>query len=383
MLIENVLVLTPDHGFEKGLVEIDGDKIAGVCLPDNPVLPLKSRGPILDGQGGFLVPGLIDTHFHGIRGRDFMEGTRGAFDHIAREQAKCGTTSICPATMTMPLSDIKKVLRQAARYESPEDGAAFEGVYLEGPFISPKKCGAQDPANIQSPDPALITELYELSKGRIKVIALAPEAPGAIEAINRFKDRISFALAHSAADFDKTNAALAAGLSRLTHTFNAMPSMLHRAPGPIAAAALDDKCLAELICDGYHVHPAMVKLAFRLFKKRIILISDSMMAAGMPDGQYELGGQDVFVKDKKAVLKDGTLAGSASTLLECVSTLINKMGIDPARAFYQASAVPAKAIGIFGKTGSIEAGKRADLLLLSPGYALSEVILRGRILPRA
>lgn len=336
---------------------------------------------IIDAKGNYVLPSLVDLHFHGAGGCDFMDGTQESLHKIAAYEARCGIGYMCPASMTMGKETLLKAFANAAGFVPGANEASLEGINMEGPFVSPQKAGAQNPQFVIAPDLKFFDEAYAQAKGLIKILALAPETEGALDLIAAVKDRVIASIAHTACTHDEARAALEAGASQLTHLYNAMPPLLHRSPGPIAACSDDPNCSAELICDGIHVHESMVRAAWRLFgEERIIMISDSMRATGLTDGTYDLGGLDVTVKGPRATLKDGTIAGSVSNLYECLKTAVLKMGIPLAAAVKAASYNPAVRLGIADRCGTLEIGKEASLLICTPDLKLCKVLLRGRVL---
>lgn len=339
-----------------------------------------SGGEVYDAEGAYVIPGLVDVHFHGCYGHDFCEGDAQAFDVIARYEASRGVTAICPATMTYPEDKLAAIMRAAAVYESPSDGASLVGINMEGPFISPDKIGAQNPAYVQEANVGMFRRLQKESRGLIKLVDIAPEEPGALDFISSVRDEVRVSLAHMCADYDTAAEAFRRGARHLTHCFNAMPSLHHRNPGPIAAAIDHPEVTPEIIADGVHIHPSMVRLAFSAFgDDRVVLVSDSMMATGLDDGEYSLGGQAVTVRGNLATLHDGTIAGSATDLMSCLRTAVLKMGIPLESAVKAASSNPAKAIGIHGDRGSIEVGKVADCVVLDQGtLEVRDVFVRGK-----
>lgn len=384
MLIRNGTVFCEDGRFRARDVRVEGDVIAelGEALP-------SGGEEVVDAEGCYVLPGLIDMHFHGCRGDDFCDGTEEAFDRIARYEAFLGVTSICPATMTLPLGELDRVLTAAKAYRARQERgealrgrAALIGVNMEGPFISPVKKGAQDAQYILPCSAAIARRFLLESGGLVKVLGLAPEegdAESVAAYIREISREVIVSIAHSNADYDTARAAFAAGASHVVHLFNAMPELLHRAPGVVGAAADEEAVTAELICDGNHVHPAVVRAAFRLFgASRVILISDSMRAAGLSDGTYTLGGQEVEVRGSRAVLAGSdALAGSVTPLPDCVRTAVLRMGIRLEDALLAATANPAKRLSVYDRRGSVSVGKTADLVLWERGLALREVILRG------
>lgn len=333
----------------------------------------------------YILPGLVDIHFHGCAGYDFCDGTAEAVRAIASYELTHGITSITPATMTLSeemLTDICTVCAAAVETENLKEGIplgeVLKGIYLEGPFISMEKKGAQNPAYIHKPDIGMLNRLQEAARGLIKIVAIAPETEGAIDCIREGREKYRFSIAHTCADYEKAKEAICAGAAHVTHLYNAMPPFSHRTPGVIGAAAEDTQTMAELICDGIHIHPSVVKSTFKLFgAERMVLISDSMMATGMEDGEYALGGQPVQVKGNLALLADGTIAGSATNLYDCMQTAV-KMGVPVEDAVRAASLNPSKAVGIADECGILKTGRRADILITDRKLNLHEVIKSGR-----
>lgn len=339
-------------------------------------------GDVLDAAGCYVIPGLVDVHFHGCLGADLCDGTGEALSTIARHEASRGVTAICPATMTYPEEKLAGIMRAAAAFAPTDDEAALVGVNMEGPFISPDKIGAQNPAYVQVPDAAMLRRLQEAAGGLVKLVDIAPEEEGALAFIDEMADEVRISLAHTTADYDCTRAAFEHGARQLTHLYNAMPPLHHRKPGPIPAAFERDDVTAELIADGVHIHPTMVRMAFRLFgDDRMVLISDSMRATGLEDGVYDLGGQDVTVRGNLATLADGTIAGSATDLAACLRWAVREADIPLESAVKAATANPARAIGVDAERGAIEPGKVADAVLLdAETLDVRHVVLRGRLL---
>ena len=374
-------------GFASADLTVKGGRIVAV-EPRGDVSPegegSSDTGEVLDARGCYVIPGLIDLHFHGCRGADLCDGTEDAIRTIARFEASRGVTAICPATMTYPEERLAAIMRAVRAFSPEADEAQLVGVNMEGPFISPDKVGAQNPAYVQEPDLAMLERLQEEAGGLVKLVDVAPEVPGALEFIAQASGAVRISLAHTCADYDCAREAFAMGARQLTHTFNAMPGLHHRNPGPIAAARECPEATVELIADGVHVHPAMVRLAFALFgADRVILISDSMRACGLADGTYDLGGQDVEVRGPRATLVDGTIAGSVTDLASCVRHAVREMGIPLADAVRAATLTPARALGIDGERGTLEPGKVADAVLLDrETLEVRAVVLRGTPLPR-
>ena len=247
---------------------------------------------------------------------------------------------------------------------------------MEGPFFSEKKKGAQNGAYLRNPDWEAFRHLYEISDGLIRIADLAPELPGAVAFTEKASKLCTVSVAHTDASYEEARAVYAAGATHLTHLYNAMPGIHHRKPGVIGAASECEQVYAELICDGQHVHPSAVRMAFCLFPERICLISDALRCCGMPDGQYTLGGQDVFLKDGIARLEDGTIAGSAATLYQCMQNAV-RFGIPRDEAIRSATIHPAMQLGCADRVGSIAVGKQADFVICDAELNRKEVWLRG------
>lgn len=333
----------------------------------------QDDGEIIDAEGLLVLPGLVDVHSHGAAGEDFSDGDPEGLKKILRYERSCGITSYCPTSMTFPKERLRQIFASIKGAQT-EEGAKVVGINMEGPFLDPVKKGAHVEEWITAPDAAFVRELNQDADGLVRLVTLAPNMDGAEEFIKEMHEEVCISLGHTAADYDCASRAMKLGAHHVTHLYNAMQPFGHRAPGLIGAAMDDPECMVEMICDGYHIHPSAIRAAFRMFgPERVILISDSMRATGMKNGTYELGGQEVTVKDRKAVLKDGTLAGSATNLYGCMCKAV-EFGIPLEQAIMAATANPARSIGIFDQVGSIRIGKQADLLLVSKNLELKRVI---------
>lgn len=360
-------IFNSDGKYIFGEVEIEKDKIISVNELDKEDLSDEEKSRK-------VIPGLIDIHMHGAAGKDICRCLMDELETVVEYEKRHGITSICPATMTLEENDLFGICRKVA--ECAKGRAEIKGIYLEGPFISYSKAGAQNSKHIRKPDIKLIKRLNAEANNLIKVVTVAPECEGAMQMINQIKedDICTVSLAHTEADCRQAADAFDAGASHVTHLYNGMKPMLHREPGVPGAAADDEKVTVELICDGIHVDPVMIRNTFRLFgRERVILISDSMEATGMEDGDYMLGDCNVKKQGNKATLPDGIIAGSVTNLYQC---MLNAMeyGIDEVSAVMAATKNPAKRIGIFDKVGSIEAGKNADIIVVDEKYKLLQVI---------
>lgn len=367
MIIGNAKVYT-DGSFRAASVRIEGGKIAAVGAPDTPF--------DVDARGNYLVPGFVDIHTHGAMNGDFSDGISSDLPKMSRYYLKNGVTSFLATTMTLKEQTLMPAMAAIGDFERPADGAKCAGIHLEGPFLSYSKRGAQAAENLHAPDAAMFHRLNAASGGKVRLVTVAPEEPGALEFIREISPICAVSLGHTAADYDTAMAAYRAGASHATHLFNGMPAFAHRAPG-VVGAAFDSGATAELICDGLHIHPALLRSAHRMFGRNFVAVSDSLRCAGMPDGRYELGGQPIEMKGGKAtLLGSDTLAGSSSNLLEEVKNLVS-FGICLEDAIYAVTAAPAKAARL-KDIGAIEAGKQADLLLLSPELEIISTYLNGQ-----
>ena len=383
MIIDHVKVFTEDKKFtDSGIVIKDGT-IEQVYTEGNRP---QTEDEILDGKGMYAIPGLIDLHFHGCKGDDFCDGSRDAIVRIAEYEASVGVTAIAPATMTLPVEELEQILRVAAEYKKgphSKKEADFVGINMEGTFISPAKKGAQDERNIIPCDVKVCERFLKASEGLVKFMGIAPEeSENAVAFIEEVKDKVNVSLAHTNADYDTAMAAFNAGADHAVHLYNAMPAFTHRAPGVIGAVYDSKHVMAEIICDGVHIHPAAVRATFEMMgEDRMILISDSMRAAGMPDGSYTLGGLDVNVVGNRATLaSDGAIAGSVTNLMDCMKTAVKTMNIPLETAVACATINPAKSLGIDAEYGSIRAGKKAHIVLMDQELNVQQVIKDGELL---
>lgn len=372
MLYKNALIFKSGRGFMPGSFRVEEGRFAEVMdgCPDD-------AGIDLEGQK--VIPGLIDLHSHGAMGADFSDGDYEGLKRMAAYLAGQGVTAFAPASMTLPYDVLARAFATAKqlRDEQPEGLSRLMGIQMEGPFFSEKKKGAQNADYLRLPDAEAIKALNDGCGGLVKIADVAPELEGAEEFIREVSKISRVSVAHTDADYDAAKMAFAAGARHLTHLFNAMPSIHHRNPGVIGAAAEREDVVAELICDGLHVHPSAVRMAFRLFPGRVCLISDALRCVGMPDGEYELGGQPVFLKDNIARLADGTIAGSASNLYTCMLNAIS-FGIPEDTAITAATLTPARELGCDDRLGSIEAGKLADFIICGEDLTRREVYIGGK-----
>ena len=375
MIIKSANVFSQDNTFIKGNVVVKDGRFSNI-LDATDVCANEQQ--IVDATDLYMIPGLVDIHFHGCKGADMCDGTKEVLDVITAYDASIGVTSICPATMTIPKDELLKVMKNAGEYEY-NGGAHLVGINMEGPFISASKKGAQAEENIMHCDYEYFCQLQDAAKGLIKLVDIAPEEPHAMEFIDQAHSEVVISLAHTASDYDTAKEAIEHGASHATHLYNAMPPLNHRNPGVIGAIRDSKKCHAELICDGVHIHPSVIRATFAMFgAKHMILISDSMRATGLEDGEYTLGGQPVTVKGNLATLHDGTIAGSATNLMDCMRFVVKEVGLPLETAVMCASVNPAKEIGIFDEVGSISVGKKADFVLLDKDLNIVSVYIDGK-----
>ncbi len=325
---------------------------------------------IYDAAGCYVLPGLFDIHMHGAVGEDFSDANPEGLLRITEYERSCGVTSFCPTTMSLgrdKLLEIFKTGRDAAE-QCPE----IYGFHMEGPFLNPKRKGAQKEEHIVKADKQLFDACFEASGCRIKKLTLAPEKDGALGLIKEVRDVVKVSLGHTEAEYDCASRAFREGASHVTHLFNAMPGLNHRQPGVIGAAYDNKEVYVELIADGVHVHDSVTRAAFSMFDGRVVLVSDSMRATGLDDGVYSLGGQSVQVNGKRAVLSDGTIAGSVTNLFDCMKHCI-EIGIPIEKAVTAATLTPALALGVEEQIGTIAVGRKADIVIADNTFRLLKV----------
>lgn len=374
MFYKNARIYCSDFQFHTGAFEVTDAGRFGAILPEN--VPADA----IDLNGATVIPGLVDVHIHGAMGADFSDGDVEGITKMAAYLASEGITSFTPASMTLPYETLKNAFAagKKLRDDRPEGCARLLGVQMEGPFFSEKKKGAQNGAYLKDPDFEAFKKLYDDCDGLIAIADVAPELPGAKEFVEKASKLCTVSVAHTDSDYDHAAAAFSAGACHLTHLYNAMPGIHHRNPGVIPAAVENPNVRAEVICDGQHVHPASVRLAFSMFgANRMILVSDALRCLGLPEGEYELGGQQVFLRNNLARLADGTIAGSATNLYDCMCKALS-FGIPEADTIRAVTYNPACAIGKQDMIGSIETGKFADFVVCNADYSQKQVYLSGK-----
>ena len=373
MFYKNARIFGSDFQFHLGAFEVKDGRFGAV-------LPEEVPADAIDLNGATVIPGLVEVHSHGNSGADFSDGDYEGLKRMAAHYAQCGVTSFAPASMTLPYEVLEKAFATAKKLveEAPAGCSVLRGIQMEGPYFSYKKRGAQNADYLKEPDFEGFKKLYEDCGGLVRIVDIAPELSGAVEFVEKASKLCTVSVAHTDSDYEHARAAYDAGATHLTHLYNAMPGINHRNPGVIPAAVETPGVRAEIISDGYHIHPAAVRLAFSMFGgDRMVLISDSGRCEGLPEGsKFELGGQDAWLRGGVAKLADGTIACSATNLYDCMKNAIS-FGVKEEDAVRAASYNPACAIGADKEVGSIETGKVADFVVCSADYTSKRVFLAG------
>lgn len=369
MILKNAKIMNFDFKLQRADILVENEKISRIAE--------NIDGESIDFSGRLILPGFIDIHIHACAGGDFAHAKEESLETMSCFLASNGVTSFCPASMTVPEEQLAPSFKAVAAYMGKETGAYIHGINMEGPFISVEGKGAQPEEYIRKPDMAEFNRLNKLCK--ISLVDVAPEAEGAFDFAREASKTCRVSAAHTFAPYEQAAECFENGFSHVTHLLNGMAPIINRSPG-VATAALDNENVtAELICDGKHIYPALLRLAFRLLgENRSVVVSDAMKAAGLGDGEYELGGQTVFVKNGRATLADGTFAASTSNMFEEFKNIIS-YNIPFRQAVKSCTINPARVIGEDKKTGSIETGKTADLLVLSEDLQhIEAVFIKGR-----
>lgn len=376
MIIKNGQVFNSNGRFIPADVELAGDRIVKVA----PAGTLHGDEE-LDAAGKYVTPGFVDIHIHGAAGSDFCDGMDGSDKYVRAMQKYLGSqgvTSFLGTTMAFSEEILDRIFDTARPIFGQESyGAVLRGVNMEGPFFNKAKKGAQAEEYIIDPDWEMFQRLWERSGHNIRLVDVAPELPGALEFAQKASKLCTVSIAHTCATYEEATAAFANGFTHTTHLFNAMPAFTHRAPGVVGAAS-DFAEHIEMICDGIHLNPSVVRAVFNMFgPDRVCIISDAMQACGMPNGEYSLGGQKVFMTDGLATLADGTIAGSATCQAEGFRRAV-KFGVPLESALKAATINPAKAAGLYDEVGSIAVGKRADVLVLGADLHPEHIFIGGK-----
>ena len=374
MFFKNARIFGSDFRFHTGAFEVVDGKFGAV-------LPESVPADAIDLEGATVIPGLVEVHSHGCAGFDFSDGDYEGLKAMAKQYAAWGVTSFAPASMTLPYDILEKAFANAKQLveENIEGLSVLRGIQMEGPYFSYAKRGAQNADYLKEPDFEGFKALFEGCGGLVKIVDIAPELPGAAEFVAKASKLCTVSIAHTDSDYDHAKASIDAGVTHLTHLYNAMPGIHHRTPGVIPAAVENPNVQAEIIADGFHIHPAAVRLAFTMFKNRMVLVSDSGRCAGKAEGyQFDLGGQMAEIRGGVAKLVGTeTIACSASDMWKCLCNAI-AWGVPEEEAVRAATYNPAKAIGAEAVVGSIEEGKVADFLVVAPGYSAKRVFLAGK-----
>ncbi|MBA7579928.1 N-acetylglucosamine-6-phosphate deacetylase [subsurface metagenome] len=379
-IISNGTIITPFQLLEDNVISIEKGKIIAIENKENIAAPVETE--VIDAGNGFVVPGFIDIHVHGGGGSDIMDGKYEAVKQIAATHSRFGTTAFLPTTMTMSKDKIIGSLKSIHEAFIKGTGAAeILGINLEGPYINPEKKGAQKEKDIKRPSIEEFLEFNQASGNLIRLITVAPEMPGAIDLIRWLhKNGIIASVGHSNATYKQVQEGIKAGLTHVTHTFNAMRGFGHREPGVVGAALSSPKLILEMIADGIHLHPVAMKILIKIKEVgKIVLITDAMRAASKPEGTYNLGDQEVTVVNGQARLEDGTLAGSVLTMDKAVCNMVDKVGVSLTEAIQMATVSPARCLGVESKKGSLEPGKDADIVILNKKLKVELTMVKGKI----
>ena len=376
MFYKNARIFGSDFKFHTGSFEVTDDGRFGAVLPG------KEPEDAYDLEGATVIPGLIEVHSHGNSGYDFSDGDYEGLKKMAEYYLSCGVTSFAPASMTLPYETLEKAFATAKQLvdEDPAGCSKLRGIQMEGPYFSYNKRGAQNPDYLKNPDFEGFKKLFDGCGGLVKIVDIAPELPGAAEFIQKASKLCTVSVAHTDSGYEPAKTAFAVGATHLTHLYNAMPGINHRNPGVIPAAAECPHVRAEIICDGLHIHPASIRLAFSMFGgERMIIVSDSGRCAGQPEGyQFDLGGQMAEVRGGIAKLVGTeTIACSATNLWQCLINTIS-YGVKEEDVIRACTYNPACALGVQSEVGSIAPGKVADFIVCSPDYAKKRVYLAGK-----
>lgn len=379
MIIRGGNIFTESGTFQIGTIHIKNNIVHKLDFPET-VCEEKEDEIIIDATNLYVLPGLVDIHTHGAFGADFCDGKKESLETIENYFLKNGITSVFPATMTLDEENLEDIFSNASEYVSKFGKGIITGITMEGPFISCEKKGAQNERYIKIPDIELFRKMQKKSGNLIKQVAVAPEKDEDYKFVSEVSKETIVSLAHSGSDYEKSRKAFENGAKHVTHLFNGMNPFLHREPGIVGAAFDCPEVSVEMICDGVHLHPAVVRAVFQMFgAERVCMISDSMGATGMSDGEYSLGGQKVIKKGNVATLEDGTIAGSVCNLYECFKIATKEMNIPLEKAVLACTKTPAKSLGMDNKMGIIKEDRRADLLLLDQDLNIKYVLKDGII----
>ena len=364
-----------EYGILENAVLSFDSKICGIT--DEKDIPANAE--VIDANGGYVSPGLIDIHIHGYLGEDTSDGKADGIFKMANGVMKNGVTSFCPTTMTVSMDEINTALnavRSLKEKSKTWEGSEILGVNLEGPFINPNKKGAQAETHIKKPDAKFILDNSDI----ICLATMAPEMEGGYEAIKEIREKsdVVVSIGHTDATFEEAMQGIDAGATHITHLFNAQTPLHHRNPG-VVGAALQTDVTAELIADTFHVHKGIFELLAQVKGDNLVLITDCTRAGGMPDGEYTLGGQPIFVNGVKCLLEDGTIAGSVLKLNDAVKNFRDNTDLPFWKVVALASLSPARAIGVDDRKGSLDTGKDADIIITDSDFNIVKTIIGGEV----
>jgi len=381
VVIENGMVITPSEAIEKGVVVFEDGKITAVGQKNRVKVPRSAK--VIDASGKIVAPGFVEIHVHGGKGRDIMDASYEAVKEIAKFLVSHGTTSFVPTTISAPRSDLLRAVRAVkTAMEKGTDGAEVLGAHLEGPYINPEKRGAHDANYVRLPSLDEFEEIWAASNRAVKIVTLAPELEGSKMLIQKLRKIGTVAsIGHSNATYTQTVDAIKHGARHATHMFNRMSGFDPREPGVVGAVLVHDELTAELICDGIHVHPAAMSLLTRVKgPERVVLVTDAIRAAGMPDGEYMLGEQSIIVKDGVSMLESGDFAGSTLTMDGAVRNMMRLVGMPLQTAVKMATINPAAVVNVDENKGSLELGKDADIVIIDDEINVHLTIVKGNIM---
>jgi N-acetylglucosamine-6-phosphate deacetylase len=374
--IINGLVVNPGMESQHAQILVEEDRITDLLAGDVQAAPSDQ---IIDASGMIVIPGLIDIHIHGAINFDTMDATAEALQTMALFNVRCGVTSFLPTTIAASPEDTLKAIEAVRDFKPSKDGAEILGIDLEGPYLDEQYCGAQPSQHLRLPEPKEYKKWFE--SGVVRLITIAPEKTGALEMIKKGVDSgIRFAVGHSQASLEQMRTAIDAGLDQATHLFNGMPGLHHRDPGVIGAVLGDDRVRAQLIVDGVHIHPIVVKIATQAKGAQgIILITDATRAVGMGDGEYLLGDEKIFVKNGVARTAQSGLGGSTLTMDTALRNLMAFTGLSLSKALATATINPASALELDGRKGMLKKGADADIVLLDADHQVRLTMVQGNI----
>lgn len=377
-IIRNVKIIQGNE-LVKATIITEGEKIQHVLVGDAVSFGESFQGNVVDGGNQLLMPGMIDVHIHGAHNFDMMDGTSESIQAVSKACAETGCTSFLVTSVSSSLEDLLQMIEQTKAVIGKEEGAKIAGIHLEGPYLNVEKKGMQNPAFLRHPDLAEIAAIFEVANGLIKMVTIAPELPGGLELIEFLKARdVVVAIAHSNATYEEAQVAFSKGATHITHCFNAMPVIHHRAPGLVTAALEDDTVSLQAIVDGVHLHPGIVRLMHKIKgPDKMILTTDALQAMGVGDGEYLFGGHQVTVKEGVARLQDGTLASSTVTMNRSLQ-FSTAFGIPLEDTIKMATLTPATILGMTD-VGQITEGFQADLVLVDEAFNVLKTWINGEL----